>query len=235
MRMYDLCKDRIFEKEDKLVKLERLINPLLDEDDQKGLNYILEYHVLGKIKGLKEATPFMKPVSKKQVKDYYEKIKKPMDLEMIQRKIKNNKYHSRYDFLADMELIQQNSDKYNGPTSTYSEQARGLVAACHELFKEYNDKLTSIEINIQKARAKAKDKDDNDTMDEDDDDDDMNSTFSAMDDDTAFSVQDDQEIDYPASSRDLEEVDDYYPNSVNESTRQSLRDDEEGKFNFYLQ
>jgi len=39
------------------------------------------------IKQLPESWPFLKPVNKKQVKDYYTVIKRPMDLETIGKNI----------------------------------------------------------------------------------------------------------------------------------------------------
>ncbi|CAG7727818.1 unnamed protein product [Allacma fusca] len=215
--MYNLCKERLSEQASKLGKLERLINPLLDDDDQKGLNYILETHLLGKIKTMKEASPFLKPVNKKTVKDYYEIIRKPMDLETIHKKIKNNKYHSRYDFLADMELIQQNADKYNGTNSTFSEKAKVLLSVCHETFKDYNDKLNSIENNIQKSRVKSKDQDD--TMDDDEEDDELN--YYGGDDDGH------DELDFSASRGDQEEGEDEFSRSAVDSTQKSMREEEE--------
>lgn len=37
-----------------------------------------------------ESWPFLKPVNKKQVKDYYSIIKRPMDLETISKKVAGN-------------------------------------------------------------------------------------------------------------------------------------------------
>lgn len=41
-----------------------------------------------KLKVMPEAWPFLKPVNKKQVKDYYSVIKKPIDMETMGKKIK---------------------------------------------------------------------------------------------------------------------------------------------------
>ena len=221
-RMYDLCKQRLFEREDELVKLERKINPLLDTDDQKRLNYILETHLLGKLKTMKEASPFLKPVNKKLVKDYYDHIKKPMDLETIHKKIKNNKYHNRFDFLNDMELIKQNSDTYNGSNSPITEMARVLLNVCNETFNQFNDELTKIELNIEEARKKNKSKLKEEESEEEEDDDDLNS-FGGDDE-----THEDADLDYTASIRgDNEDVDDDFSHSVLDSTRQSLREEEE--------
>ena len=46
----------------------------------------------------------MKPVNKKAVKDYYEKIKHPMDLETMTNKVKSRKYHSSQEFMVSIIL-----------------------------------------------------------------------------------------------------------------------------------
>ena len=98
--------DRVFmrftEREDWLMKLEKMINPLLDDNDQNALSYIFDNILNEKIKTMSDSWPFMKPVNKKQVKDYYDKIKQPMDLETMSKKIASHKYHSRQEFVDDM-------------------------------------------------------------------------------------------------------------------------------------
>ena len=56
----------------------------------------------------------MKPVNKKAVKDYYEKIKHPMDLETMTNKVKSRKYHSSQEFMVGFIFIK--TDKI-GPGS----------------------------------------------------------------------------------------------------------------------
>ena len=60
------------------MRLEKMINPLLDDNDQNALSYILDNIINEKIKSMSESWPFMKPVNKKMVKDYYEVIKNPI-------------------------------------------------------------------------------------------------------------------------------------------------------------
>lgn len=85
-RMLKSCFDLLAEKEDKLMRIEKAINPLLDDDDQVALSFIFE-KLHGKIKLMQESWPFLKPVNKKQVKDYYTVIKRPMDLESIGKNV----------------------------------------------------------------------------------------------------------------------------------------------------
>ena len=85
-RMMDICVERLREKEDRLMRLEKAINPLLDDNDQVALSFILT-DVTNKLKTMQDLWPFHKPVNRKLVKDYYTVIKRPMDLETISRKI----------------------------------------------------------------------------------------------------------------------------------------------------
>lgn len=52
-----------------------------------ALSFILENLLTTKLKVMPEAWPFLKPVNKKQVKDYYNVIKKPIDMETMGKKI----------------------------------------------------------------------------------------------------------------------------------------------------
>ena len=69
------------------MRLEKVINPLLDDNDQVALTFIFENVVNCKLKMMQESWPFLKPVNKKQVKDYYNIVKRPMDLETILNKV----------------------------------------------------------------------------------------------------------------------------------------------------
>lgn len=89
-RMMQTCFEHLAIKEDKLMRLEKAINPLLDDNDQVALSFIFEKLVNGKLKLMQESWPFLKPVNKKQVKDYYTIIKKPMDLETISKNVEGN-------------------------------------------------------------------------------------------------------------------------------------------------
>lgn len=59
------------------------------------------------------AVPFTNRVSRKDVPDYYEVIKKPMDLSTMLRKLKAMVYNSRREFLADLNRIYNNCFTYN--------------------------------------------------------------------------------------------------------------------------
>lgn len=86
-RMLQTCVEGLAEKEDRLMRLEKAINPLLDDNDQVALSFIFEQLINKKIKFMQESIPFLMPVNKKQVKDYYTVIRKPMDLETMTKKV----------------------------------------------------------------------------------------------------------------------------------------------------
>nr|XP_032650794.1 transcription initiation factor TFIID subunit 1 isoform X2 [Chelonoidis abingdonii] len=112
--MLDLCDEKLKEKEDKLARLEKAINPLLDDDDQVAFSFILDNIVTQKMMVVPDSWPFHHPVNKKFVPDYYKVIINPMDLESIRKNISKHKYQNRETFLDDVKLILANSIKYNG-------------------------------------------------------------------------------------------------------------------------
>ncbi|KAF0298206.1 Transcription initiation factor TFIID subunit 1 [Amphibalanus amphitrite] len=156
--------DWFAEKEDKLMKLEKAINPLLDDDDQVGLTYILERIVNEKVKTMQESWPFLRPVNRKLVKDYYAVIKHPVDIELIEKKVKLHKYHSSREFVADFELLLENCITYNGKESSFTEKAQALVDAVKSTVEKYEDDLRSLEANIAAAQQRALDNADADSL-----------------------------------------------------------------------
>lgn len=104
--MLSKCVERLAEKEERLMRLEKAINPLLDDNDQVALTYILDNVVNTKLKTMSESWPFLKPVNKKVVKDYYNIVKRPMDLETIQKRVAGM-------FLIDFSLYFKNNPSYS--------------------------------------------------------------------------------------------------------------------------
>lgn len=134
--MLNKCIERLGEKEERLMRLEKVINPLLDDNDQVALTFILDNVVNTKLKTLAESWPFQKPVNKKLVKDYYNIVKRPMDLETIAKRVASHKYHSRHEFLGDVEQILENCVLYNGKESPFTQKAELLVKICRATLDE---------------------------------------------------------------------------------------------------
>uniref|UniRef100_A0A4W3I0E5 Transcription initiation factor TFIID subunit n=1 Tax=Callorhinchus milii TaxID=7868 RepID=A0A4W3I0E5_CALMI len=163
--MVELCDLKFKEKEDKLVRLEKAINPLLDDDDQVAFSFILDNIVTQKMMAVPDSWPFHHPVNKKFVPDYYKVITTPIDLESVRKNISKHKYQNREAFLQDVELILNNSIKYNGTDSPYSKTAQEIVSVCHHTLSEYDEHLTQLEKDIASAKEAALDAAEFDSLD----------------------------------------------------------------------
>lgn len=152
LRMVELCDKRFSEKEDKFASLEKAINPLLD-NDQVAFSYILE-KIADQLKTIPDSRDFHQPV-KKTIKNYYDVIAKPMDLETLSNKARNHEYHSREEFLNNVELIYQNSVQYNGPDSPYSLKAAEILETAKQLIKAQEESLANYEKAIKETKEAA--------------------------------------------------------------------------------
>ncbi|XP_064607804.1 transcription initiation factor TFIID subunit 1-like isoform X1 [Liolophura sinensis] len=155
--MLDMCLKRFAEKEEKLMRLEKAINPLLDDNDQVAFSFILETILTEKMKTVENSWPFHQPVNKKFVKDYYTCIKQPMDLGTLLKNVCSHKYHTREQFMADVELIYKNSAQYNGPDGALTQTAKRIVDVCRETLQENDETLTTLEKDIKAAQEAALD------------------------------------------------------------------------------
>lgn len=156
-RLLHKCLDRLKDKEDKLMMLEKAINPLLGDNDQDSLSHIFKLFMDKNLTTRPESGAFLKPVNKKLVKGYYDIIKNPMDLETIGKKISAHRYHSRAEFLTDIQLIASNSEKFNGTESKLTKDAKVLVDFT-KAFLEGLD-IEHLEANIAQVRERARELD----------------------------------------------------------------------------
>ncbi|KAG5360806.1 Nuclear protein STH1/NPS1 [Yarrowia sp. B02] len=90
-----------------------LTEPWDPEDAAQGLRHVCD---------LFRAIP-----SKKLYPDYFKLIKNPIALDVIQKKVKQNVYQNRYDFVADFELMNQNARTYNEENSPVVTDADRLL------------------------------------------------------------------------------------------------------------
>ncbi|KAJ3588964.1 hypothetical protein NHX12_009816 [Muraenolepis orangiensis] len=160
--MLDLCDAKLKEKEDRLVRLEKAINPLLDDDDQVAFSFILDNIVTQKMMVIPDSWPFHHPVNKKFVPDYYKVIVSPMDLENLRKNISKHKYQNRDTFLHEVTLVHGNSIKYNGSASPYTKTALDIVNVCRQTLAEH---LTQLEKDISTAKEAALDAADFEALD----------------------------------------------------------------------
>ena len=153
-KLLEVVVTKFFDNEEKLMRLEKAINPLLDDDDQVALTYVLR-SILDQVKSMQESWPFMKPVNRKNMKHYYDIIKNPMDLETIEGKVTKHEYHNRKDFLSDIELVYNNSVQFNGPDSDYSKKARVILDRTSESLAKYGEELDALEAKISEVQRRA--------------------------------------------------------------------------------
>uniref|UniRef100_A0A8C1NAB7 Transcription initiation factor TFIID subunit n=1 Tax=Cyprinus carpio TaxID=7962 RepID=A0A8C1NAB7_CYPCA len=163
--MLNLCDEKLKEKEERLVRLEKAINPLLDDDDQVAFSFILDNIVTQKMMAVPDSWPFHHPVNKKFVPDYYKVIINPMDLDTLRKNISKHKYQNREVFISDVALIHTNSVKYNGPDSPYTKTALEIVNVCKQTLAEYDEHLTQLEKDISTAKEAALDAADFESLD----------------------------------------------------------------------
>ncbi|XP_032993539.1 transcription initiation factor TFIID subunit 1-like [Lacerta agilis] len=153
--MLDFCDQKFKEKEDKLARLEKTINCLLDDDHQVAFSNILERIVTQKMQAVPHARLFYRPVNKRHVPNYYKVIVSPMDLRTIRKNISKHKYQNREVFMDDVNLILANSIKFNGPDSQNTKTAQEMVNICYKTLAEYDEHLTQLERDISAVKEAA--------------------------------------------------------------------------------
>ena len=70
--------------------------------------------------------PFLNPVDRKAVPDYYDHIKFPIDLKTMSERLKANYYVNKRLFIADMKRMLTNCKAYNAPETEYYKSANLL-------------------------------------------------------------------------------------------------------------
>lgn len=150
--MLDHCIKKFSEEEEKLMELEKAINPLLD-NAQVAFSFMLETIIGDELKSVPESWPFHKPVDKRTAKGYYNMVKNPMDLDSLIKNCKAHKYNSRASFLTDVELIHSNSVIFNGATSQFTKIARDIVNACKISLEMYAGQFEKLEAGIRELEA----------------------------------------------------------------------------------
>lgn len=91
---------------------------------------------LYQIQNHKQAWPFLNPVNRDEVPDYYNVIASPMDLSTMDERLQNDQYHTPKELVDDLKLIFTNCRKYNDGTTVYSKCATRLEKYMWSLIKE---------------------------------------------------------------------------------------------------
>jgi hypothetical protein len=90
-------------------------------------------------KNLSFVWPFSKPVDVENLNlpDYYQIIKKPMDLGTVKKKLENREYATPDEFATDVRLIFSNCYLYNGPNTD-------VVAMCKKVEQMFENKYAKL-------------------------------------------------------------------------------------------
>ena len=105
--------------------------------DMKELNDLLDlplgsdFHTscmnsLERLVDFTKSWPFLKPVKREEVPDYYEVIKKPMDFQTMREKVIAGEYKNRDQFILDVQQICDNARLYNTKNTIYYKSASDL-------------------------------------------------------------------------------------------------------------
>ncbi|KAK8162380.1 hypothetical protein BKA80DRAFT_203824 [Phyllosticta citrichinensis] len=98
----------------------------LSRAPRHGPNYNQLLHLLNDMQNNTNAWPFLQPVNKDEVADYYDVIKEPMDLETMEQKHEKDMYPSPEDFIKDAMLVFNNCRRYNNENTPYAKAANKL-------------------------------------------------------------------------------------------------------------
>ncbi|KAH9892979.1 histone acetyltransferase GCN5-like protein [Xylariomycetidae sp. FL2044] len=104
-------------------------SPDMDElarQPRHGPNYNQLLHLLNDLQNHQSAWPFLNPVNKDDVADYYEVIKEPMDLSTMETKLEADQYGTPEEFIKDARLIFDNCRRYNNESTPYAKSANKL-------------------------------------------------------------------------------------------------------------
>ncbi|XRM40975.1 histone acetyltransferase [Aspergillus tubingensis] len=81
---------------------------------------------LNEVRNHKQAWPFLSPVSRDEVPEYYEVIEQPMDLGTMEEKLERDEYEGPEQLMADLKLVLGNCRLFNEQGTVYVKCAGGL-------------------------------------------------------------------------------------------------------------
>jgi len=103
-------------------------------------------------KGRQLSLIFLKLPSKHDYPDYYDIIKRPIDMEKISARIRANGYETMEDAVADFTLVFDNACKYNEPDSQIYKDAQSLQRLAHQTVRHLTE-----DDGVPDARAAVQD------------------------------------------------------------------------------
>ncbi|EPZ30849.1 Acyl-CoA N-acyltransferase domain-containing protein [Rozella allomycis CSF55] len=112
------------------------------ETTRKGKLYDFIKHMIIELQNDPSAWPFLEPVSKDEVPDYYDLIKDPMDLSTVEKNLESGKYSKLEIFKIDVQKIFDNCRIFNPETSQYYKCAERLESFFKDRMKDVEDIFT---------------------------------------------------------------------------------------------
>ena len=103
--------------------------------------------VVQKLKKNPNAYPFLYPVDKNLVPDYYEKILDPMDLSKVEKNLRDGVYSSTLEFASDVRKIWNNAFIYNDERSEIFHMTKEMSIYFEELFKDVENMALPVNSN----------------------------------------------------------------------------------------
>jgi transcription initiation factor TFIID subunit 1 len=148
--LFEEASRRVLAKEARCVRLEKCINPLLDDNDTVAFNYILQ-RVIDRCKAVPKSYPFHVPVDAKRIRHYYTMIERPIDLGTMAEHCRRHKYISVQVFDADLQRIYDNCLKFNGLASSYTSVAASILESGRQALAENAEALSDLQRVIQQT------------------------------------------------------------------------------------
>ncbi|OAX81768.1 hypothetical protein ACJ72_03889 [Emergomyces africanus] len=108
----------------------------LSREPRHGPHFNELRRFLNQIQNHKQAWPFLHPVDKDEVPDYYNVITSPMDLSTVEVKLERDDYAAPKELVHDLKLIFSNCRQYNDATTVYAKCAVKLEKYMWSLIKE---------------------------------------------------------------------------------------------------
>jgi SWI/SNF-related matrix-associated actin-dependent regulator of chromatin subfamily A protein 2/4 len=122
-----------------------ITDPKMKKQMTKIMKIVMKYEIDGRI--LSE--PFMKLPSRRELPDYYEVIKKPLDIKKILTRIEEAKYIDFADLEKDFFQLCQNAQIYNEEASLIYEDSIVL----QKIFSQAKQKVTETEDSDEEGKS----------------------------------------------------------------------------------
>lgn len=122
----------------------------LAQKPKRGPHHIAMLTIFTEMQNHPSNWPFLQPVNRTEVPDYYEVIKEPMDLSTMEVKLENDAYESIDDFVYDCKLIFNNCRQYNGENTTFYKNANKLEKAVIAKLKDFPEYSSCLDILTQR-------------------------------------------------------------------------------------